>query len=83
MADELRLEAAGFYKHGVELVVETAHGIYSPRGWGYVHACRDRGEAIRTCREWDWHEMRIYNNVTGEVIYRDLDHGDDIHQAGE
>lgn len=60
------------YPLAAEWIIETSHGIYTPRGWEFCKIAASREDAIRFCEDWAhgprWDKYRAYNNRTGEII---------------
>ena len=59
---------SAIYPPSYEWVVETSHGIYTARGWGFAIRAGSRDDAVRICEDWKWDRMRAYNNLTGEIV---------------
>ena len=51
-----------------EWAIETSYGVSTDRGWfAFSHAASCE-EAVAICESMDWHQVRVYNLVTQEVI---------------
>ena len=48
--------------------IETSYGVSTDRGWFAFSYAVSREEALIMCESMDWHQVRVYNLVTQEVI---------------
>jgi hypothetical protein len=51
-----------------EWAIEISYGVSTDRGWfAFSHAASCE-EAVAICESLEWHQVRVYNLVTQEVI---------------
>jgi len=64
-------DAPNFYSEDCEWVVETTHGYYHDRRYGWCCRADNKEDGVTSMNHWHskGDDVRLYNNKTGEIIY--------------